>query len=52
MAMIKCMEWGKEISDRATSCPSCGCPVGFGNPTTNNAQYPLSVDCHVNKLDD
>ncbi len=39
MAMIKCMECGKEISDRATSCPSCGCPVGFGNPTTNNAQY-------------
>lgn len=39
MAMIKCMECGKEISDRATSCPNCGCPVGFGNPTTNNAQY-------------
>jgi hypothetical protein len=39
MAMIKCMECGKEISDRATSCPNCGCPVGFGNPATNNAQY-------------
>lgn len=28
MALIKCAECGKEISDRAESCPNCGCPVG------------------------
>lgn len=39
MAMIRCTECGKEISDRATSCPNCGCPVGSGNPNTNNSQY-------------
>ncbi|WP_143452680.1 zinc ribbon domain-containing protein [Konateibacter massiliensis] len=27
MALIKCPECGKEISDKATSCPSCGCPI-------------------------
>lgn len=27
MALIKCSECGKEISDRAASCPNCGCPV-------------------------
>ena len=27
MALIKCSECGKEISDRARSCPHCGCPV-------------------------
>lgn len=27
MALIKCSECGKEISDRASSCPHCGCPV-------------------------
>ncbi len=27
MAMIKCKECGKEISDKAERCPSCGCPV-------------------------
>lgn len=27
MALIKCPECGKEISDKATSCPGCGCPV-------------------------
>jgi hypothetical protein len=27
MALIKCTECGKEISDRAESCPGCGCPL-------------------------
>lgn len=27
MALIKCPECGKEISDKAASCPNCGCPV-------------------------
>lgn len=27
MALIKCIECGKEISDKATACPNCGCPV-------------------------
>lgn len=27
MALIKCPECGKEISDKAVSCPNCGCPI-------------------------
>lgn len=27
MALIKCPECGKEISDSAASCPNCGCPI-------------------------
>lgn len=27
MAMIKCSECGKEISDKAEKCPNCGCPI-------------------------
>lgn len=27
MALIKCEECGKEISDRANACPSCGNPI-------------------------
>lgn len=27
MALIKCAECGKEISDKAPSCPSCGNPI-------------------------
>lgn len=26
MALIKCPECGKEISDKAVACPHCGCP--------------------------
>ena len=26
MALIKCYECGKEISDKAPSCPHCGAP--------------------------
>lgn len=27
MALIKCPECGKEISDKAKSCPNCGNPM-------------------------
>lgn len=27
MAIIKCPDCGKDISDRAEACPNCGCPV-------------------------
>lgn len=27
MSLIKCQECGKEISERATACPNCGCPI-------------------------
>lgn len=27
MAMTKCAECGKEISDQAVACPGCGAPV-------------------------
>lgn len=27
MALIKCSECGKEISDKAYTCPHCGAPL-------------------------
>lgn len=27
MALIKCKECGKEVSDKAKSCPNCGAPI-------------------------
>lgn len=27
MALIKCSECGKEVSDKANSCPNCGAPI-------------------------
>ncbi len=34
MALIKCPECGMEISDKAPSCPVCGCPM---QPVTTNS---------------
>ena len=38
MALIKCPECGKEISDKAISCPNCGCP---------NSEFHVSEDNNV-----
>ena len=27
MALIKCPECGREVSEKATACPNCGCPI-------------------------
>ena len=29
MAIIKCVECGKEFSDKASACPECGCPTEY-----------------------
>jgi len=27
MALLKCPDCGREVSDKAAACPGCGCPV-------------------------
>lgn len=41
MALIKCPECGKEISDFATNCPNCGFPIRIKSNkiNENNIQY-------------
>lgn len=44
MALIKCPECSKEISDRAASCPHCGCPLDITSTTTQNiAPVPETI---------
>lgn len=31
MALINCPECGRQISDKATNCPNCGCPIHVAN---------------------
>lgn len=43
MALIKCKECGKEISDKAKICPNCGCPNEMVKETTNpNAIFTIN----------
>ena len=40
MALIKCPECGKEISDQAPACPNCGYPMQSPVPNvSDDAEY-------------
>ena len=41
MALIKCSECGHEVSDKASVCPNCGCPIEKGL-VCNDCGYSLS----------
>jgi hypothetical protein len=30
MALVPCSECGNQVSDKASACPKCGCPVPVG----------------------
>jgi DNA-directed RNA polymerase subunit RPC12/RpoP len=44
MALIKCPECGKEISDKATACPNCG------NPMNQQEEYLCCPKCGSREL--
>lgn len=39
MALIKCPECGREVSDMAASCPNCGCPIEKPEEIPEQAEY-------------
>ncbi|MDE6636255.1 MAG: zinc-ribbon domain-containing protein [Lachnospiraceae bacterium] len=47
-ALINCPECGKQVSDKASSCPNCGCPIA-NSPTTVKIRC-LSDDRHVKRM--
>ncbi len=41
MALIRCPECGKQVSDKAESCQGCGFPISSSNnPSANNVKKP------------
>lgn len=44
MALIQCPECGKEISDKAASCPNCGCPIVVVKETQQVSEMPANVN--------
>lgn len=38
MALIKCIECNHIVSDKATACPNCGCPVSFSLDAVNSSE--------------
>ena len=55
MALIKCEECGQMVSDKASACPHCGCPVKVpmvcpecGEAVTEGDSYCLKCGCPLN----
>ncbi|MCI9097479.1 MAG: zinc ribbon domain-containing protein [Lachnospiraceae bacterium] len=47
MALIKCVECGKMISDRAVVCPVCGCPVTESSTEITVAENEIYQECQA-----
>lgn len=47
MALIKCPECGKEISDKAIACPNCGNPM---NQQAQQEEYLCCPKCGSREL--
>ena len=43
MALIKCIECGNEISNKAEVCPNCGCPVSETVKEKNNKKKKMLI---------
>ena len=41
MALIKCPECGRQVSNQASACPNCGYPIKGGNTKTTTAPAML-----------
>ena len=44
MALIKCPECGKEISDKAAACPNCGVPILMEQKSSYTEKKPDKQD--------
>ena len=47
MALIRCIECEKEISDKAPVCIHCGCPVEASTGVNAHVSEPENIDIEV-----
>lgn len=50
MALIKCADCGKEVSDRAKTCPNCGCPIECSIVEFSDKQVKSTKKSIIKKL--
>ena len=48
MSLIKCSECGREISDKAVSCPHCGNPISSQPKKSNSLSHMPCPNCGTN----
>lgn len=47
MALISCPECGKQISDRAPTCPNCGCPISAAPVAAPQADRTQEIEKYL-----
>lgn len=50
MALIKCPECGREISDKAVACPGCGCPVATFAPVIIKGNFGDKIELYEDEF--
>lgn len=50
MALIKCPECGRQVSDKASSCPQCGCPISGSSVASKPTTAQIRVVCKTNTI--
>jgi hypothetical protein len=47
MALVKCEDCGRDVSDRAPACPNCGAPVAASTQAPAPEKVTVDGDCFV-----
>lgn len=47
MALVKCEDCGRDVSDRAPACPNCGAPVAPSSQALAPEKVTVDGDCFV-----
>jgi hypothetical protein len=47
MALVKCEDCGRDVSDRAPACPNCGAPIASVEDKNTPAKVTVDGDCFV-----
>ena len=50
MSMINCPECNNLISDKAATCPTCGCPISANNTQQSNSVGGFRIPSQINPL--
>ncbi|MCL2004048.1 MAG: hypothetical protein FWG72_08620 [Oscillospiraceae bacterium] len=51
MALIRCSECGRNVSDKASACVHCGCPLTYGSKNQKYEMKAQKIDLKQKKQD-
>ncbi len=52
MALVTCPDCGGKVSEHASACPHCGCPVSYITDSENNAAISVGPESKDFQIED